>query len=977
MESLSVVFMEIGRSSPRHEKLALLYPRSSDLQAYLNEYFIVVVRFCYNIQQYAQKSAFRQFASAMGDSTIKTTQNELESWAKQIKEEMEILLVKRIEEEAQENARFRSLSTRFSKLGCYQQDLVARLRILNQCSSYDHQTTWKQLKKCGNTRIFADTPEYIDWKTQNSSCTLLYLGILGCGKSVTMANIVDDLNLSIADNENTSIAYFFVRHDIVASLEARTMIGAIVQQLLSSSTGLGSYTSGTKNDTMDIENLDTLLRRAVPSQQKVYIVLDGLDLCDSVQRHDVTQFLQRLQSYYCLHLCVSYRQESSPELDTTLENCISVQSVSLPNNSADIEAFVQMELERRLENRTLVLGDPTLILEVQKALLKGSEGMFLWVVLQIHTLCTYQTDLEIREALACLPHDLSEIYQKLLHRQQSIGDRYQTRIFELILAAQRPLTTREMREALSVAPGDTTWSAAKLINDVYSALATCGCLVIVDEEELTVRFVHHTVQQFLLETYRDSMDQPMSIAACHKTMAELTATYLSYGIFTTHVSTLRIPQINVGSTPTRVIQSTMASSKRTQEIALKLLRVKKRRDIDIGNILAKELWSDRESEALRFDFHHYAKKHCFLHVTKTQAGSDHIKELLPQLLKDIEISQQTPVLRKTQNSVFMVLHHRSAYVRAMTIAAEANNVNVLRMLLGLSEEVHDIWYIKAVLQNDAVCSGFEDVVHLLSHKDSGTLSSRYVSDNKDSNMLCYWAYQVLVGERSYIKHRSDAEIRHVCQSGRSLLSCAIWGRNEHMIQAFLGHSRTNINAGRRRMTPIWEAVRVGHRLVVEQLIECGSMRWEPGERADLIALATSFGNLEPLHHLFETKSQGDIEIKWSRACDDQGDPRNEDESNLTRVVDRLGRSSVSLWNATAYNNITLLRELLPEQQPRWTPEEKTALFELAWQAGRYKIAGILKSLPEDAFLARHTSPASAFVSTKALRSEYLEDQVSE
>ena len=46
-----------------------------------------------------------------------------------------------------------------------------------------------------------------------------------------------------------------------------------------------------------------------------------------------------------------------------------------------------------------------------------------------------------------------------------------------------------MREALSVIPGDTTWAAAKLVNNVYSTLATCGCLVTVDEDELTVRLV--------------------------------------------------------------------------------------------------------------------------------------------------------------------------------------------------------------------------------------------------------------------------------------------------------------------------------------------------------------------------------------------------------------------------------------------------------------------------------------------------------
>jgi hypothetical protein len=41
IENLSLVFMEIGWSSPRHQELALLYAQSKSLQAYVSECFIV------------------------------------------------------------------------------------------------------------------------------------------------------------------------------------------------------------------------------------------------------------------------------------------------------------------------------------------------------------------------------------------------------------------------------------------------------------------------------------------------------------------------------------------------------------------------------------------------------------------------------------------------------------------------------------------------------------------------------------------------------------------------------------------------------------------------------------------------------------------------------------------------------------------------------------------------------------------------
>ncbi|KAH7388653.1 hypothetical protein BKA66DRAFT_55203 [Pyrenochaeta sp. MPI-SDFR-AT-0127] len=45
-----------------------------------------------------------------------------------------------------------------------------------------------------------------------------------------MANIVEDLHVH-TEIENTSVAYFFCRHDLPESLKARTVIGALVRQL--------------------------------------------------------------------------------------------------------------------------------------------------------------------------------------------------------------------------------------------------------------------------------------------------------------------------------------------------------------------------------------------------------------------------------------------------------------------------------------------------------------------------------------------------------------------------------------------------------------------------------------------------------------------------------------------------------------------------------------------------------------------------
>ena len=77
------------------------------------------------------------------------------------------------------------------------------------------------------------------------------------------------------------------------------------------------------------------------------------------------------------------------------------------------------------------------------------------MALQIESLCAMKTDDAIRLALANLPKDLSETFSRILQRREGLGKPYQRLILELVTIARRPLTTEELREALSVIPGDT------------------------------------------------------------------------------------------------------------------------------------------------------------------------------------------------------------------------------------------------------------------------------------------------------------------------------------------------------------------------------------------------------------------------------------------------------------------------------------------------------------------------------------------
>ncbi|CAG7972580.1 unnamed protein product [Penicillium salamii] len=632
MEKLSSVFMAAGRLAPRYEKMALLYTRSKDLQSSLCEYFILIVRVCHDMVSFARKSAFGKLTAAFSEPDLKTYQSELESWGKTIQSEVSFLMAKRLEDEANLNARFRAVSNIFQKSSSYHQSLQTKQRVLDFCSQYDCTVSWKRIRKAGTTVLFRKSTQYLNWKAMPLSSTLIYTARLGSGKSVLLANIVDDLHI---DNEET-VAYFFCRHDITESLKARTIIGSLARQLLQ---GMSDFTAAAeyldKSEQVDpcgrLTGLIMICLSSFPKTHRSLLVIDGLDELDSVERDMVIGTLQSLQSdTYTILICLSLRDEAKEMHSQEVFSKFAATNVSaIPNNSLDIESFIEDELESRIESGRLSLGDPVLICEIQDALLEGSQGMFLWVALQIESLCTLNSDQEIRDALFDLPKDLSETFSRALRADSA--NPYQKKILSLLTAAKRPLTTDELREALCVVPGDLVWNPSRLLNNMYGTLACCGSLVTVDEEESTLHLVHHSVKQFLLGEFKSSTEKIVNIDDSHQMMAGIVLTYLNYNVFETQLSRTVIPQIKAGSLPSEVISSTFKSSSSVRSMAIKLLRSRKASDFDIGKIVSTTKPHKNDSEG-HFCFFEYASSSWLYHVIHAFDLPENIDGLLVRLL---------------------------------------------------------------------------------------------------------------------------------------------------------------------------------------------------------------------------------------------------------------------------------------------------------------------------------------------------------
>lgn len=162
---------------------------------------------------------------------------------------------------------------------------------------------------------------------------------------------------------------------------------------------------------------------------------------------------------------------------------------------------------------------------------------FIWVEFQIDSICSQKTDKAILTALGNLPNDLAHIFDGILRKLQhsdAADPRFCRKIFDLLAAALRPLTLEELREAVSVEPGTIQWDASEQVIDMRKSLsASCGSLVAVDEEYLTVHFAHPSVKQHLLSepTDSDMREYHINMEEADRYLSNIIDTYLHFGIF--------------------------------------------------------------------------------------------------------------------------------------------------------------------------------------------------------------------------------------------------------------------------------------------------------------------------------------------------------------------------------------------------------------------------------------------------------------
>ncbi|KXH34003.1 major facilitator superfamily transporter [Colletotrichum simmondsii] len=562
-DKVSTLLMRIGKSSSLHKDFALLFPTCRQTQTYMCEYVIVFIKICKKITIDAHKSFASHLATSFTstfDSVFKPLEDDLRSWGQMIENRVAVLVAKaNIESNSSSVERFSRFQIMISRDAAHRDRETRAHRLFEALApnQKEFESIWTRERKKGTSSWILNDKSYQEWLGTKTSATLWLQGNLGSGKTVTIASVVADLLIA---HKNPDENQHEMKHQV---FHAKFCI-------------------------------DLLLSITPPTWQCV-LVLDGLDEAPLEEVESVLGQLHRLMQFRRVKLCCSSRPTSGCKSVAAssigITQTISFESV---DRSEDLQSYISAEVEnwkliRPLSSRLEQL--------VKEQLLVRSQGMFLWLSLQIEAICPKYTrelrsDSEILDIINNLPRNLPQAFDQAILRIPDM--KYGSRIFQLIASADPCLSLDELRVALNVRPGSSMWSSSTLHPSGFTLASTYGgSLLEIDEEDSCIRFIHHSVLLHLVQAPALPAASPYHFHL-HQAEFELGAicvTYLNYGVFENSMS--HAQNVSFDKIPGTVANSILSPNALT------------RRLISLMSLDRRARASNVDLERLNYDLHQY------------------------------------------------------------------------------------------------------------------------------------------------------------------------------------------------------------------------------------------------------------------------------------------------------------------------------------------------------------------------------------
>lgn len=430
----------------------------------------------------------------------------------------------------------------------------------------------------GNTFTwFWNDPDYVSWRSSKKSNVLHLYAKPGSGKSVLTKKALQRLENERSESNSDAILYYFCNNRRRPDESASNILRAFVHQFLRKQKSLFRHLAEISSALQDwdptlpgdfeisLESLWDIFTSMIKISrvETFHCFIDGLDECEQKSTTELIGCLSEIMNSNdgpVVKFFISSRRNTDIQDDLSEYSPVSIH-LSPESIRGDIEVIVEERL-RKLSRR---LGyNEVETTKLKERIVKRAEGMFLWVDLAVQEINNIQglTQISLNTAIEALPMGLAPLYDRIISDiWKECSETEVSLIWRMIwwvLRAARPLSLSELRVAIALEIGDTSFEQCKerMVLNIEYEVQRIPFLEIVDSTERqddiaqtqqdtsqqqrmfiqtentyapTVRLIHQSAKDYLLQyTHRNTAEAslPKLLELGHGYMAGICITLL-------------------------------------------------------------------------------------------------------------------------------------------------------------------------------------------------------------------------------------------------------------------------------------------------------------------------------------------------------------------------------------------------------------------------------------------------------------------
>ncbi|KAI0466525.1 ankyrin repeat-containing domain protein [Xylaria cf. heliscus] len=387
-------------------------------------------------------------------------------------------------------------------------------------TSYKDQKDRNPERVPGTCEWFIHHDRFIHWRDERTSSLLWVSADPGCGKSVLVKYLVDEV---FPSTRTSTTCYFFFKDDLEDQKTIENALRCILRQLLNQRKDLLSDELVEKFEadgvaiSKSFSELWHLLMIVVKHKDagKVICLLDAFDECTEEGRVKLSRELNKLykteSTAFTLKFLITSRPYASIQREFQIleshKPTIHLQGENQTESdkiSVEIDLVIKYKVETLSSELKLQSDEAT---KLYRRFTSIPHRTYLWVYLAFNSIRGYNgpVSFTLEDTTHDLPRTVADAYERILAKGGNETEA--RRLLHIVLAASRPLALHEMALALGLRDDVATYRDIRVEPiDRFRATvkALCGLFVIIVDSKIYL--LHQTAREFLLGKQLDNHD---------------------------------------------------------------------------------------------------------------------------------------------------------------------------------------------------------------------------------------------------------------------------------------------------------------------------------------------------------------------------------------------------------------------------------------------------------------------------------------